>query len=42
MSRRRDAFAARLARVSEAIEEAEFAEVDLDEGHKAAPHDQQP
>ena len=42
IGRHRDAIAARLARVSEAIEEAEFAEVDLTDGQKAPPNGQQP
>lgn len=42
LNRHRDAIAARLTRVSETIEEAEFAEVDRSEDQQAAPDDQQP
>jgi hypothetical protein len=42
ISRHRDAVAARLARASEAIEEAEFAEVDPSDSQKAGPDGQQP
>ncbi|POR40302.1 hypothetical protein CRT23_24575 [Methylobacterium sp. V23] len=42
ISRHRDAVAARLARASETIEEAEFAEVSSNNHHAAGPHDQQP